>query len=129
MKNAFGVFAVWINRGASTPAATALAFAVVLVWVLSGPRFHYSNSWLLVMTTTSSIVAFLMVFVLNYAQNRDTNAINAKLDALILALENTDNRLIGLERLPHSEAQAIQEEVRSAIADEVETIAKELESG
>lgn len=127
MKNAFGVFALWVNRSASTPVATAAAFALVVLWAVSGPRLHYSDYWQLVMNTTSSIITFLMVFVLNYAQNRDTNAVNAKLDALILAVERADNRLVGVERLPHTEAEAIEDEVRSlkAIADEVDEMAHE----
>jgi low affinity Fe/Cu permease len=131
MKNAFGIFALWMNRAASTPLATVLAFLLVVTWALSGPRLHYSDFWQLVMNTTSSVITFLMVFVLNYAQNRDTNAINTKLDALILAVERADNRVVGLERLPHTEAEAMQEEVRSlkAIADEVQSIAEEHEGG
>ncbi len=131
MKNAFGVFALWMNRAASTPLATVLAFLLVAMWALSGPRLHYSDFWQLVMNTTSSVITFLMVFILNYAQNRDTNAINTKLDALILSLERADNRLVGLERLPHTEAEAMQEEVRSlkAIADQVEDLAKEHDGG
>jgi len=126
MKNAFGIFALWVNRAASTPVATALAVLLVASWAFSGPRLHYSDFWQLVMNTTSSVITFLMVFVLNYAQNRDTNAINTKLDALILAMERADNRLVGIERLPHTEAQAMHEEVQAlkAIADEVDTIAK-----
>lgn len=120
-----------MNRAASTPLATVLAFLLVGMWAFSGPRLHYSDFWQLVMNTTSSVITFLMVFILNYAQNRDTNAINTKLDALILALERADNRLVGLERLPHTEAEAMQEEVRSlkAIADEVQSIAEEHEGG
>ena len=131
MKNVFGIFALWMNRAASTPIATALVFLLVAMWALSGPRLHYSDFWQLVMNTTSSVITFLMVFILNYAQNRDTNAINTKLDALILAVERADNRLVGLERLPHTEAEAMQEEVRSlkAIADEVQSIAEEHEGG
>ena len=131
MKNAFGVFAVWVNCVASSPLATVLAFLLVVSWALSGPRLHYSDFWQLVMNTTSSIITFLMVFVLNYAQNRDTSAINTKLDALILAFERADNRLVGIERLPHTEAEAMQEEVHAlkAIADEAETIAKKEHEG
>ncbi len=126
MKNAFGAFAVRANNLFSSPLATVLAFAFFIIWAVTGPRSHYSALWQLTMNTVSSVVTFLMVFILNYAQNRDTSAINAKLDALILAVERADNRMIGLERLPHSEAQAMQEEVHSlkAIAEEV----RELES-
>ncbi|MDP9018002.1 MAG: low affinity iron permease family protein [Candidatus Eremiobacteraeota bacterium] len=130
MSNVFGMFSLWVNRAASSPAATAFAFLLVIVWATSGPKLHYSDFWQLVMNTTSSVITFLMVFILNYAQNRDTNAINAKLDALILSLEQADNRLVGLEHLPHTEAQAIQEEVRELkkIADEVDSMVQEDES-
>ena len=73
----------------------------------------YSNVWQLLMNTSSSVITFLMVFILNNAQNRDTLAINSKLDALILVMESADNRLIGLEQLPVTEAQAIQQEVHA----------------
>lgn len=125
MKNAFGLFAVAVNRAASSPLATALAFALVVLWALSGPRLHYSDFWQLSMNTISSVVTFLMVFILNYAQNRDTAAVNTKLDALILAVERADNRLVGLERLPHTEAEAMQQEVHDLreIAAEAEKMA------
>lgn len=114
VSDGFGAFARFINRCASSPGATALAFALVIVWGLSGSRFHYSDFWQLMMNTTSSIITFLMVFVLNNAQNRDTAAINAKLDSVIRALERADNRLIGLEEQPESAAKAVIEEIREA---------------
>ncbi len=125
MSNIFGVFSLWTNRAASSPVATVFAFLLVFVWAVSGPKLHYSDFWQLVMNTTSSVITFLMVFILNYAQNRDTSAINAKLDAIILSLENADNRLVGIEQMPHTEAQALQQEVRELkkIADEVDNIA------
>lgn len=73
---------------------------------------HYSDFWQLIMNTLSSVITFLMVFILNNAQNRDTAAMNSKLDALILALEAADNRLIGLEQQPAVDAEAIQTEIR-----------------
>ncbi|PZR57336.1 MAG: hypothetical protein DLM50_06365 [Candidatus Meridianibacter frigidus] len=106
-------------RFASSPLATSAAFVVVLVWLLAGPRLSYSTTWQLVMTTVSSIVTFLMVFVLNHAQNRDTLAVNAKLDALIMALESADNRMVGLEHRDTKEASAIHEEIKSAIEGEL----------
>ena len=127
MKDAFGLFAVAVNRLASSPLATAIVFALIVFWAASGPRLHYSDFWQLAMNTVSSVVTFLMVFILNYAQNRDTAAINTKLDALILAVERADNKLVGLERLPHTEAEAMQHEVRSLrdIADQAEKLAKD----
>ena len=120
LKDQFGNFARLINAFASSPAATALAFALVVLWAFSGSRFHYSDFWQLLMNTTSSVITFLMVFVLNNAQSRDTAAINAKLDAVIFAIKDADNRLIGLEQQTESDAQAVLEEVRASI-DEAET--------
>ncbi len=127
IKNLFGAFAGTVNAAAASPLATAFAFALVALWALGGPRMHYSDFWQLLMNTTSSVITFLMVFILNNAQNRDTLAINSKLDALILAVEAADNRLIGLERLPASEAIAIQQEVHALkdIAEEAASLTDE----
>src|ERR1017187_84868 len=93
----FGAFTRSVNQFCSSPTATAGAFFIVIAWALCGPVFHYSNNWQLVINTGTTIVTFLMVFVLNNAQLRDTAAINAKLDTLIVALEEADNRAVGLE--------------------------------
>ncbi|HKU81140.1 MAG TPA: low affinity iron permease family protein [Candidatus Tumulicola sp.] len=111
MKNTFSIFAASVNRFVSSPAATGAAFIVVIVWALFGPASHYSNGWQLLINTGTTIVTFLMVFVLNNAQSRDTAAINTKLDALILAIESVDNRFAGLERRPLEEAEEIAEEI------------------
>jgi low affinity Fe/Cu permease len=114
IKSTFSIFATSVNRFVSSPAATGAAFIVVLVWALFGPVTHYSNGWQLMINTGTTIITFLIVFVLNNAQSRDTTAINAKLDSLILAIERADNRLVGLERLPVLEAEAITAELESA---------------
>lgn len=114
MNNAFSLFATSVNRFVSSPSATGAAFILVVVWAAFGPATHYSESWQLIINTGTTIVTFLMVFVLNNAQSRDTTAINAKLDALILAIERADNRLVGLETLPASEAEAITAEMGDA---------------
>jgi low affinity Fe/Cu permease len=107
----FGSFARAVNRFVASPAATAAAFVIVAVWAASGPFFHYSDGWQLVINTGTTIVTFLMVFVLNNAQSRDTSAMNSKLDALIIALEAADNRVIGLEFKPESDAKAISDAI------------------
>lgn len=118
MKNAFNVFAAAVNRFASSPAATGTAFIIVAVWAAFGPATHYSNGWQLLINTGTTIVTFLMVFVLNNAQSRDTAAINTKLDALILAIETVDNRFAGLERLPLDKAERIAGEIAEEIDGE-----------
>jgi low affinity Fe/Cu permease len=110
----FSAFARRVNSFCSSPAATALAFIIVAVWALLGPHFHYSDGWQLVINTGTTIVTFLMVFVLNNAQSRDTSAMNAKLDAIICAIEAADNRMIGLENQSEIEARTIRDEIISA---------------
>lgn len=112
---AISSFSRQVNTFCSSPAATALAFSIVLVWALSGPHFHYSSGWQLVINTGTTIVTFLMVFVLNNAQSRDTSAINAKLDALIYAIEAADNRMIGLELETELAAKEIRNDVVSKV--------------
>jgi len=113
----FGSFARSVNQFSASPQATGLAFVIVLAWAASGPIFHFSDGWQLVINTGTTIVTFLMVFVLNNAQSRDTTAMNAKLDAIIFSIEAADNRLIGLERKSEAEALALQ----AGIADTVQT--------
>lgn len=107
LKNAFSLFAATVNRFVSSPAATGAAFILVVIWGAFGPASHYSQNWQLIINTGTTIVTFLMVFVLNNAQSRDTIAMNVKLDTLILAIERADNRLVGLETLPADEAEAL----------------------
>src|SRR6202167_3836148 len=111
----FGAFARTVTRFVASPAATAAAFAIVIVWALCGPAAHYSDGWQLVINTGTTIVTFLMVFVLNNAQSRDTSAINAKLDALIVAIEKADNRAVGLELKADSAAKVISEEIQASV--------------
>jgi len=113
----FGRFARHINAFVASPAATAGAFAAIVVWALCGPAFHFSDGWQLVINTGTTIVTFLMVFVLNNAQARDTGAMNAKLDAIIIALERADNRLVGLELKPESDAKALCDEIQASASD------------
>ena len=117
LRDSFGSFARLVNTFASSPTATAFAFALVIIWAVSGPHFHYSDFWQLVMNTVSSVITFLMVFVLNNAQNRDTAAINAKLDAIIFAIEDADNRLIGLESRSDSAAKAVIEDIKAIVEE------------
>lgn len=122
IKDYFGSFARFINGFASSPAATATAFALVILWIASGSRLHYSDFWQLLMNTMSSVITFLMVFVLNNAQSRDTSAINAKLDSLILAMTGADNRLIGLESRTDSQAEIVLDQLQVSVDEAKEAI-------
>src|SRR5215203_1639248 len=81
----FDLFARWIERQVGSPITFVMAVAVVLIWAISGPFFGWSDTWQLVINTGTSIVTFLMVFLIQNAQNRDACAIQAKLDELIRA--------------------------------------------
>uniref|UniRef100_UPI0005B26CA5 low affinity iron permease family protein n=1 Tax=Methylobacterium sp. B34 TaxID=95563 RepID=UPI0005B26CA5 len=85
LSDAFSRFARWMERQSGRPGAFVTAFAVVLVWGVTGPLFHFSDTWQLVINTGTTIVTFLMVFIIQNAQNRDTQAIHLKLDELIRA--------------------------------------------
>ena len=105
------------------PAAFMVAIAVVAAWLLSGPFFHYSDTWQLVINTGTTIITFLMVFLIQNTQNRDSHALHLKLDELILANERARNRLLALEDLSDKEMDALKlefERKRDEKADETE---------
>jgi low affinity Fe/Cu permease len=93
----FDSFARKVSAGAGQPAAFSLAALAILVWAALGPVEHFSNTWQLVINTGTTIVTFLMVFVLQHSQNRDTEAMRLKLDELIRAVSEADDELIGCE--------------------------------
>jgi len=86
-----------------SPYAFAAAVLVIVVWAVSGPAFHYSDTWQLVINTGTTIVTFLVVFMIQNTQNRDSRAIHLKLDELIRAVESARNGLVDVEDLPDEE--------------------------
>jgi len=90
--------------------AFTAAFAAILIWVLSGPLFRYSEGWQLVVNTGTTIVTFLMVFLIQNTQNRDARAIHLKLDELIRSINAARNRLIDLENCTDRELDEVQRE-------------------
>lgn len=103
LSDAFSRFARWTEHQSGRPGAFVLAFAVILVWGMTGPLFHFSDTWQLVINTGTTIVTFLMVFVIQNAQNRDTQAIHLKLDELIRVSQSARNGMIDLENLPDTD--------------------------
>lgn len=103
----FGEFATRTSAAAGHATTFAIAFAVVLFWAISGPFFHFSDTWQLVINTGTTIVTFLMVFLIQNSQNRDSAAIQVKLDELIQVTEAARNSLIGLEHLTDEEVEEI----------------------
>ena len=92
---------------AGQPHAFVLAFLVIIVWAVTGPLFNWSDTWQLVINTGTTIVTFLMVFLIQNAQNRDASAIQAKLDELIRAGGKARNAFIGIEHLTERELVAL----------------------
>src|SRR5262249_12630476 len=94
----------------------AAAVVTVLIWVVTGPIFHYSDTWQLVINTGTTIITFLMVFLIQATQNRDTAAIQLKLDELILATKKARNGIIAAEDLTDEELELIKEEIKTRSA-------------
>ena len=108
--SAFDRFARHGARVAGHPVAFAAAGAIIVVWIVSGPVFGFSDTWQLVINTATTIVTFLMVFVIQNTQNRDGEAVQIKLDELIRAAEGAHNSLLDLEELSEGELEKIREE-------------------
>ncbi|HJR12297.1 MAG TPA: low affinity iron permease family protein [Rhodanobacteraceae bacterium] len=103
----FSLFARWTSGATGHPVAFALAVLVVVVWAGTGRLFHYSDTWQLVINTGTTIVTFLMVFLIQSTQNRDSKALHAKLDELIKTSRNADNALLGADELDDESLQRL----------------------
>jgi low affinity Fe/Cu permease len=108
----FNRFAKWIARAAGKPIAFALAIVIIILWAATGPIFGFSDTWQLVINTGTTIVTFLMVFLLQNTQYRDSEAIQIKLDELIRAMEGAHNMLLELEELDEKDLDRIRAEYR-----------------
>ena len=104
--------ATWSGK----PVAFLTAVAVVVVWGISGPIFHYSDTWQLVINTGTTIVTFLMVFLIQNTQNHDTEALQVKLSELILAMKGADNKVAGIEDATEDELQKAHQKVKRKAA-------------
>ena len=107
MSDLFSRAAHWTGQQCGRASVFIVAVGVIIAWAVTGPLFHYSDTWQLIINTGTTIVTFLMVFLLQNTQNRDTTAIQLKLDELIRANENARNRMVCLEDLTEDDLKKI----------------------
>jgi len=105
----FTRFAKATSRAAGRPFAFAAAGAVIVIWIVTGPIFRFSDTWQLVINTGTTIVTFLMVFLIQNTQNRDSEAVQVKLDELIRALDGAHNALLDTEELEERDLDSIRQ--------------------
>ena len=103
----FSRFAKWTAHASGRPAAFGLAAGIILAWAVTGPIFHYSDTWQLFINTGTTIVTFLMVFLIQNTQNRDSTAMQIKLDELVRALTGAKNTVMSLEDADETELVAL----------------------
>ena len=107
-KNFFEKFSNWATMATGSSAAFIIATSIILVWGITGPVFNYSNTWQLIINTGTTIVTFLMVFLIQKSQNKDSKAVHLKLNELIASHQGTSNRMVNIEDLTESELDHLQ---------------------
>ncbi len=112
VKAVFSRFALWVSEAAGTPLAFGLAFLTIVVWAVTGPIFGFSDSWQLVINTGTTIVTFLMVFLIQATTNRESRALHLKVDELIRAQRHARNIFADLEHATDEELAELQGEFR-----------------
>lgn len=112
MSDAFRVFARKSSDVLGSPWAFVVALLVIVVWAATGPTFHYSDTWQLIINTGTTIVTFLMVFIIQNTQNRDAKAVHLKLDEIIRSIKGARNELVDLEELSDEDLKKLEEQFR-----------------
>jgi low affinity Fe/Cu permease len=107
MRRFFNLCATKISTAAGQPLTFMIALAIIIVWGVSGPMFHYSDTWQLIINTGTTIVTFLMVFLIQNSQNRDAAAMQAKLDELLRAVDKAREQFIGIEHLTDHQIELV----------------------
>ncbi|MEO5939148.1 MAG: low affinity iron permease family protein [Sphingomonas sp.] len=118
MERLFETVAGKVSGWAGRPPAFILAMSIIIVWGVTGPVFRYSDTWQLIINTGTTIVTFLMVFLIQNAQNRDASAIQAKLDEIIRATSDARNGFIGIENLTQDELEELKVALKKECGDD-----------
>ena len=119
-KDHFQTFATRCSQIAGSRLTFVTAVLLIIVWAVTGPFFHYSDTWQLVVNTATTIITFLMVFLIQNAQNRDSHALHLKLDEIIRSLRGASNKMIDIEKLSDQELASLATEYQK-IRDECES--------
>jgi low affinity Fe/Cu permease len=123
-RSRFTYFAKMTSRATGRPVAFILAVAVILIWMVTGPLFRFSDTWQLAINTSTTIITFLMVFLIQNTQNRDAVAVQVKLDELVRATAGAHNALLDLEELEERELDQIRARYRG-LAEEARASLRE----
>ncbi|MCA1812870.1 MAG: low affinity iron permease family protein [Halobacteriales archaeon] len=131
LQDFFSRFATRAATAAGSFWAFIIAFAVIVLWLVTGPMFGWSDTWQLVINTATTIVTFLMVFLIQHAQNRDTRILHIKLNELIAAMEGASNELIDLEEAEEGELKEVQQRMqrlaKEAVGGEARSVSEQRE--
>ncbi|MDA1316598.1 MAG: low affinity iron permease family protein [bacterium] len=112
INDVFRSVAKYISRITGTPKAFIFALLLIIAWLTSGPTFHYSDTWQLVINTTTTIITFLMVFLIQNTQNRDAKATQLKLDEIIHVMSKARNSLVNIEEREDEELEKVAQEFK-----------------
>lgn len=110
MHEVFRIIAAKISYAVGTAWAFIIAVSIIIIWAVTGPIFHFSDKWQLIINTATTITTFLMVFVIQNTQNRDGKAVQIKLDELIRAIKGARNELVDIEEISDEELEKLHQE-------------------
>ena len=134
VNDAFGTFARASSNVLGSAWSFTMAILIIVVWAVTGPTFHFSDTWQLIINTGTTIVTFLMVFLIQNTQNRDAKAVHLKLDELIRAMKGARNNLVDLEKMSEDDLRRLEQEFErirkkaERTADATATAAADLET-
>ena len=116
----FATFAQGLSRWAGSPRTFLSAIILIGLWAVSGPWFHYNDTWQLIINTSTTIITFLMVFLIQNTQNRDNDVLHLKVDELLRVTKDAQNALLSLDNLDQNELRALRKKYKALGQNEVE---------